>query len=290
MPRRQCWQVKITVMLATSAVFVWILTIGALAGPTPVSAAVPVCTSTRHPVLAARMSAHIEAAVMGRTSRLGIHVDDPSLKLHCSLNADDDFYAASTVKVLILAALLHKAEVHNRALTPAEQVEARKMITVSNNYAAGELWYDVRRKALHDFLNLAGMSETILGSGANWGLTLETARDESLLLHLLLTPNSILTTSDREYELNLMADVVSTQRWGTPAGLAPDYIVHVKNGWIAQSGYKWVINSLGAFTETGHDYTMDVLTDHNATMAYGVTTIENIALAVHHDIGSVSGN
>ena len=59
-------------------------------------------------------------------------------------------------------------------------------------------------------------------------------------------------------------------------------------GTSAVSG--WIINSLGAFTESGRDYTLDVLTDHNATKAYGVTTIEKIAVAVNHDLASESGS
>jgi hypothetical protein len=277
-----------SIRFITAATVLTVVTVVLLGGAPSASAGVQTCSSSTHPRLAARMSADIDGAIAGRTSRLAVHVDDPSLDLTCSLNADDHFYAASTVKVLILAALLHKADIHNRSLTPDEMTYAKKMITVSNNYAAGVLWYDVGRKALHNFLNLAGMAETILGAGGYWGLTQETAHDESLLLGLLVTPNSILTTSDRKYILDLMANVVSTQRWGTPAGVGSGFVVHVKNGWLSLSGYKWIINSLGVFTKTGHDYTIDVLTDRNATMAYGVTTIENIASAVNHDVEAAS--
>ena len=279
------WRVG-TTSLATVALAVTVLTTGALAAAPVASAAAPICTSASNPALASRLSEGITAAIKGRTSRIGIHVDDPSLNLRCSLNSAEQFYSGSTVKVLILAALLRKADDRNRSLTLKERNEARSMITVSNNYAAGELWYDVGRKALHHFLTLAGMNGTILGSGAYWGLTEENAYDESLLLHLLVTGNSVLTTSDRDYELGLMADVVSSQRWGAPAGVAPGYTVHVKNGWITESGYGWIINSLGAFTKSGRAYTLDVLTDHNATKAYGVTTIEKIAMVVNHQIGA----
>ena len=281
------WHRAATTTLTTVALAVTVLLTGALAAAPVASAAAPMCTSASYPTLAARMSDAIKAAFKGRTSQIGIHLDDPSLNLRCSLNSAEQFYAGSTVKAFILAALLRKADDHNRSLTSKEQSEARSMITVSGNYAAGYLWYDVGRKALHHFLSLAGMNGTVLGLTDHWGLTEETAYDESLLLHLLVTDNSVLTKSDRDYELQLMANVVSSQRWGTPAGVPPGYTVHVKNGWITESGYGWVIGSLGAFTESGRDYTLDVLTDHNATKAYGVTTIEKIAVAVNHDLARV---
>jgi len=284
------WHRAATTILTAVALAVTVLVTGAFGAAPVASAATPICTSASNPTLAARMSEAIKAAAKGRTSRIGIHFDDPSLNLRCSLNSAEQFYAGSTVKAIILAALLRKADDHNRSLTSKERSEAWSMITVSNNYAAGYLWYDVGRKALHHFLSLAGMNGTILGPGAYWGLTEETAYDESLLLHLLVTDNSVLTKSDRDYELQLMANVIPSQRWGTPAGVPPGYTVHVKNGWITEHGYGWIINSLGAFTERGRDYTLDVLTDHNATKAYGVTTIEKIAVAVNHDLASQSGS
>lgn len=276
--------------LTTTALTATVLATSALAAAPAASAATQVCKSASDPALAATMSQDIKAAFKGRTSRVGIHVDDPSLNLTCSLNSSRHFYSASTVKAIILAALLRKADGQHRGLTSKEKSEAWSMITVSDNNAATYLWNDTGRTALQHFLNLAGMSHTVLGPGGYWGLTQETAYDESLLLQLLVTPNSVLTTSDRDYELHLMASVVSSQRWGTPAGVPSRYTVHVKNGWLPVSGYGWIINSLGAFTQSGPDYTMDVLTDHNATMAYGIKTIENIAVAANHDLDTASSS
>jgi len=58
----------------------------------------------------------------------------------------------------------------------------------------------------------------------------------------------------------------------------------VKNGWLPVSGYGWFINSLGAFTKTGQTYTVDILTDRNSTMSYGVTTVQDIARVVNRDL------
>ncbi|MGE5131426.1 MAG: serine hydrolase [Gemmatimonadota bacterium] len=283
------WLSAATATLTATSLTAAVFAAGALAAPAA-SAATQVCRSASDPTLAATMSSDIKAAFQGRTSRVGIHVDDPSLNLTCSLNSYLHFYSASTVKAIILAALLRKADSQHRGLTAKEKSEAWSMITVSDNNAATYLWKDTGRTALQHFLNLAGMSHTVLGPGGYWGLTQETAYDESLLLHLLVTPNTVLTKADRSYALYLTAHVTSSQRWGTPAGVPSRYTVHVKNGWLPVSGYGWIINSLGAFTQSGPDYTMDVLTDHNATMAYGITTIENIAVAANHDLNTASAS
>lgn len=280
---RQWWHRAATATLTAAAIAA-----GGIVAAPAAGAATQVCRSTdpAEATLAAKMSKDLVASFKGRTSSVGVHVDVPSLSLLCSLNAFKHFYSASTVKATILAALLRKAHEQGRSLTSKERTEAWYMITQSDNNAATYLWNDVGMSWLQHFLNLAKMTHTILGRSGYWGLTEETAYDESLLLHLLVTKNSVLTGTERSYELYLMAHVVSYQRWGTPAGVPTSYTVHVKDGWLPVSGYGWFINSLGAFTKTGHTYTMDVLTDHNGTMAYGVKTVEDIAVAMNHDINS----
>ena len=254
----------------------------------PAASAAQICTSATNPTLAAKMSKDIASSYSDRTSHVGVEVIDPAagIGITCGLNNTWRFYSASTVKVTILAALLRKAGEQHRSLTAKEKSKAWSMITVSDNNAATYLWNDVGMSWLQHFLNLAHMTHTMLGRGGYWGLTLETAYDESLLLQLLVRPNSVLTPSNRSYELHLMANVIASQRWGTPAGVPSGFAVHVKNGWLPVPGYGWFINSLGAFTKTGQTYTVDILTDRNATMSYGVTTVQDIAQAINRDLHS----
>jgi len=254
----------------------------------PAASAAQICTSARNPALATKMSKDIALSYRGRTSHVGVEVVDPApgIGVTCGLNNTWRFYSASTVKATILAALLRKAHEQHRSLSAKEKSEAWSMITVSGNNAATYLWNDVGMSWLQHFLNLAHMTHTTLGTGGHWGLTLETAYDESLLLQLLVNPNSVLTPSARSYELYLMANVIASQRWGTPAGVPSGFTVHVKNGWLPVSGYGWFINSLGAFTKTGQTYTVDILTDRNSTMSYGVTTVQDIAQVINRDLHS----
>src|SRR6201999_1638737 len=98
---------------------------------------------------------------------------------------------------------------------------ATAMITESDDDDATDLWDEVGQARLQQFLDAAGMTETELGRDGYWGLTQVTAHDEMLLLRLLDQANPVLTAASRSYELGLMADVISGQRWGAPAG-APD--------------------------------------------------------------------
>jgi beta-lactamase class A len=236
--------------------------------------------------LADKLDRDIEAAVHGRGGTYAIRVKDPDLGIECQLHYTEHFKSASVVKATILAALLWKAHHHHRSLTAYEKSLARAMITVSDNNAATALWNDVGRPSLQTFLGLATMKETVLGPGGYWGVTLLTAHDETTLLWLLLKPNPVLTTSARHYELSLMAHVVSYERWGVPAGAPAGYTVHVKNGWAPLDAPFWNVNSIGCFTKGSQAYSIVVLTAGDPSMAYGITTIENVAVKVHHDLNS----
>jgi Beta-lactamase enzyme family len=205
------------------------------------------------------------------------------------LNATDHFDSASVVKTIILAALLHRDKVQHRSLTAHEKSLAYSMITASNNNSATALWNDVGMTWLQRFLNLAQMNQTVLGQHGYWGLTRITASDETLLLWLLLNPNSVLTPADQQYELGLMAKVISSQRFGVPAGAPKGFTVHVKNGWapLPAGTDPWYVNSTGCFTKGSVAYTIVVLTHQtkaNPTFSYGVKTIENVAIKIHSDL------
>jgi Beta-lactamase enzyme family len=254
------------------------------AGADAVAVAPVSCTSSAHPALAAKIARDIQAARRGRVSAVAVGVDDPGLRLTCWVSPSTHFDSASVVKATILGALLRKAMDQHRFLTGSEVSLARAMITRSDNNAASALWARVGRSSLQRFLNLARMTQTILGPGGFWGLTQITAHDEITLLRVLLYPNSVLDTASRTYELHLMAQVIASQRWGVPAGAPTGLTVHVKNGWLPRATHGWRIHSIGGFTGHGRSYSIVVLTQNNPTMGYGIVTIEAIARAIHRDL------
>ena len=253
-----------------------------LAGQRTAAATAGICQSARHPVIAARMSRRILAALAGRSSVVGLAADDQVNGITCKLHPHWQFDSASVVKVTILSALLRKLQQEHRRLTLAQRRLATAMITLSDNNAASTLWAETGYPSLQHFLNLAGMNETVLGANGYWGLTLITAHDELTLLKLLTSANSVLTAGSRNYVLGLMARVVSYERWGVPAGAPTDVTVHVKNGWLPLATHGWRINSIGSFSGAGKDYMIVVLTDDNPTMAYGVNTVQDVAEVINH--------
>src|SRR5215469_5455519 len=103
-----------------------------------------ICQSPTHPVLAARLSNGILAALRGRASAVGLTVDDRVTRITCKLHPNWHMDSASVVKVTILSALLRKLQVQQHSLTvhltAQQQRLATAMITKSDNNAASALW------------------------------------------------------------------------------------------------------------------------------------------------------
>ncbi|MCG7527091.1 class A beta-lactamase-related serine hydrolase [Streptomyces sp. OfavH-34-F] len=253
------------------------------AAPASAATAQVSCTSGRAG-LAAKLTKDITAALKGRASTVSMALYDRTTKTTCTLRATTKYDSASIVKATVLATLLWDNAKTGRHLTQREVDLSTKMITKSDNDATTALWKQLGVAKVNAFLKAAGMTHTVPGSGGYWGLTQITAQDQQRLLSLLTSKNSVLTTASRSYELGLMKKVVSSQRWGTPAGALTGTTVQVKNGWLQRATHGWRVHSIGAFTGNGHDYALTVLTQDNKTMSDGVNTIQAVARAVHKDL------
>ncbi|AYN41225.1 hypothetical protein D9753_22710 [Streptomyces dangxiongensis] len=241
------------------------------------------CTSAKAG-LADKLEKDITAALANREGTVAVGLYDRSTGTTCTLNATTAFDSASSVKVTVLAALLWDAKKHDRYLTDTETALATAMITESDNDATSKLWKQLGVTKIKGFLTAAGMTKTVPGADGYWGLTQENVTDEQKLLKLVTAKNSVLSDNARAYILKLMGQVVADQRWGTPAGAPSSVSVHVKNGWLQRSTHGWRVHSLGTFNGAGHDYMITVLTQDDSTMDYGVTTIQNVARAIHKDL------
>ncbi|MFD4476354.1 serine hydrolase [Streptomyces sp. NPDC058471] len=250
-----------------------------------VAAAAPkvTCTSAQSG-LAAKLTKDITAALKNRKGTVAVGLRDRTTGTTCTLRAGTSFDSASVVKVTVLAALLWDAKKTDRKLSARESDLAYSMITKSDNTATSKLWSQLGTGKIKAFLRAAKMTNTVPGSGGYWGLTRINAADEQKLLALVTAQNSVLSDNARAYILKLMNKVVSSQRWGTPAGAPSGVKIHVKNGWLQRSTHGWRVHSIGAFNGGGHDYTLSVLTHGNSTMNYGVATIQGVAKAVHKDL------
>ncbi|WP_326633221.1 MULTISPECIES: serine hydrolase [unclassified Streptomyces] len=283
-----CSRRGVAAVLATSALLA-VFTTAAPASASTAGATVGgskvVCTSQKAG-LASRLSHDIAGALNGRQDTSALALYDRITGTTCELRADTHFDSASVVKVTVLGALLRQAEEAHRKLTPQEVKLTTAMITKSDNDATSALWHQIGSAGFEKFLALADMRHTVPGSGGSWGLTQITAGDELRLMQLLTTGNTVLSATSRAYALDLMEHVTPGQRWGVPAGSPASATVHVKNGWLPRATDGWRVHSVGAFTGSGHDYGMAVLSSGNLTMDYGVATIEGAARVIHRDLTS----
>ncbi|WP_116026594.1 serine hydrolase [Thermomonospora umbrina] len=254
------------------------------AAPGTDDAASQPCASRRHPVVARRLGHAITSALSARTGTEAVGVYDHRRGLTCWVRGGRRYDSASVVKVTVLGVLLRRAMDRRRSLTSRERSLARAMITRSDNDATSQLWRSLGRTRLQRFLDRAAMTQTRLGKGGYWGLTQITARDEIRLLRVLTHRNGLLNDTSRAYALKLMSEVVSSQRWGVPAGAPKGSRMHLKNGWLPRHGRYWRVHSIGAFRGGDRDYTIVVLTQDTPSMSYGIRTIERVARAVHRHL------
>jgi hypothetical protein len=186
-------------------------------------------------------------------------------------------HTASTVKVDILATLLTQAQAAGRALTDRERSLAYPMITESLDSAANALWVQVGRDGVAGFERAAGMTATVPPTNGKWGATTTSAVDRIAMLRQLVDPSPLLTDASRAYILDLMRQIVPSQRWGAgnvPAGVT----VAMKNGFSTIRG--WQINTMGWVQGQGRDYLIAVLSDGNPTEQYGIDTVNAIGAIV----------
>ncbi|MYY86634.1 MULTISPECIES: serine hydrolase [unclassified Streptomyces] len=260
--------------------------LGTAATATPaVAAPAPTVTCTSAQAgLAAKLTKDITAALKNRKGTVAVGLYDRTTKTTCTLRGSTSFDSASVVKTTVLAALLWDAKKTERKLTERESDLAYAMITKSDNTATSTLWRQLGTGKIKEFLKAAKMTKTTPGADGYWGLTRINVTDEQKLLALITAKNTVLSDNARAYILKLMGKVVSSQRWGTPAGTPSGVSIHVKNGWLQRSTHGWRVHSIGAFKGGGHDYTISVLTHDNSTMNYGVATIQGVAKAIHKDL------
>ncbi|MFI1158329.1 serine hydrolase [Streptomyces sioyaensis] len=266
------------------------------------------CTS-KNRELATKLASDITKALESRKSMASLSFYDRPSRTRCTFDADKKFDSASVVKTIVLGALLYQ---RGGDLTAEEDALARKMIIESDNDATKTLWNQLSdlkdpKKPdpvkVQEFLDKAGMHDTVLDKEGFSGLTQVTAHDQTKLLHLFSGgDDSVLGSEARTYALDLMNQVQSDQRWGATAGAPVDSVIHVKNGWMPRSHNAdvdlfdqgdWKVNSMAVLTENGYDSGMVVLTENNRVpeghpdaegMDYGIETIETISRAIYRDV------
>ncbi|WP_326553811.1 serine hydrolase [Micromonospora sp. NBC_01813] len=241
---------------------------------TPSASPDPAAEQRERAVLAAEKVREFAA---GLPNRLSFAAVDRTTGAGFRIGDGPRFQTASIVKVDILAALLLRGG--DSALTTTERRSAERMITVSDNAAATELFAVIGgvsglNRANDDF----GMTET--RPTPSWGTTTTTAADQIRLLRTIVAEDGPLRPGDRGLVLELMSQVVDGQRWGVSAGAGSTGAqVWLKNGWDtvdAHSG-QWLVNSIGRIVEGDRDWLVAILSDHHDTLDRGIAVVEQAA-------------
>jgi beta-lactamase class A len=230
----------------------------------------------------------LDRYLSGRVSEASLVMVDLVTGITYRYRSTHEYVTASVVKVDILATLLLQRQRAHRNPTAAERADASIMIRYSDNEAADRLYTRVggaagvdaanRRLALRHTHAVDGRCIDLLC----WSLTRTTADDQVRLLRDLVGGRGPLTAANRAYVLGLMGRVTREQSWGVRAAARDGDEVANKNGWMTHEadGDRWAINSIGRVRGHGHDFLIAVLTAHNPSEGYGITTVEHmVALA-----------
>jgi beta-lactamase class A len=255
----------------------------AAAGPEPTmsagASAVP--SAKPSPTPDAQVRAQLAELLSAKGQYAAVGVLDRTTGARAVYNEQVSFQTASIVKADILAALLWKLQNEQRELTSAQQADATKMITQSDNAAASRLYSQLGSATGLNAANTAfGLTHTTPGPGTLWGKAQTTVTDQLTLLSVLTSEDSPLSAEHRQYQLGLMSRVATGQRWGVPAAADQSATgVYVKNGWdtLAAHNGLWEINTIGRIVEPGHDWLVVVLSSHNTSQQAGEDLVESAA-------------
>lgn len=264
-------------------------TAGTASAATPSSTTVTATPTAATPRTAAHLSAKLDAYRRSRRGTFGVALYDRRDRSTFGYRSTWRNQTLSTVKVLIMATVLHRCQEQGISLTSTQVAQAREMITESDNDAANALltWAglaNVQRVAkLYGLTSTAIQGGTIAGADDWWGYSTTTAADFLTLLKGVTWGDSVITPANRDYLKSLMGQIISSQRWGVCAPPLPTSVNwHTKNGWGSRAdGYR--ANSLGHITGNGRDYAAVILTrapynsDYMVESDYAIDTVNAVS-------------
>jgi hypothetical protein len=214
-----------------------------------------------------------------RPGRAGLMIVDLSTGIAYGYRPRSRFVAASVSKVNILVGLLLRRQQQHRRLNRVERVLAGRMIRVSDNVAADELYKRAgRRRGLDRINEQFGLRCTRLAPKA-WGASLTCPADQVRLLQALATASSPLSEANRQFVLRLMENVSPRQMWGISAVARAGETVALKNGWtpLRYQGTGWAVHSIGRVNGDGHDLLIAAFTTGSGRQGTGIRTAERIS-------------
>lgn len=198
----------------------------------------------------------------------------------------------STIKVLILTAVLRVSREQNKPLTAGRRSQIGLMMDFSDNAATDALLAWVGLSNVQRMARLFGLGyTTVRGGGAAgtanwWGYSTTVPWDWMKLATYLVNGHPALTAAERTYVRSWMSHVTASQRWGvvTPA-FATIVNAEVKNGWGPLSG-GYRLNSIGHIKGYGRDYQMAMLSRSPNGFSDGQATLNGVSAVIFRELAT----
>jgi beta-lactamase class A len=142
-------------------------------------------------------------------------------------DVDSQFSSASVTKALLLAAELRRLQEDGEPLDQGTRSLLEPMVTYSDNGAGNAIYARVGDTGLERVAERAGMRDFEVTPGF-WGGDQITAADMARFFYRL---EHNLVGPHRRYALGLLANIISSERWGVPAAAGRQWRVWFKGGW-----------------------------------------------------------
>ena len=228
----------------------------------------------RRITLAFPSPAQVAAAKRYAGSRAGIvsfTVVDSRGKRY-SFGGDRQFVSASVVKAMLMTSFLDMKAVEHEPLSSTDRFELHAMITLSDNTAADEIYYQVGDGHLYNLARRLGMRHfSVHGYWANAELT---TNDQALLMENL---SQAIFPHYYAYARSLLSSVVSWESWGIPeVARSRGWKVFFKGGWRGTDRGQ-LIHQVARLERRGQVVVICVLTDGDSSSSYGQETVRGIA-------------
>jgi beta-lactamase class A len=224
--------------------------------------------------------ARLESYAKTRQGSVSVAVFDSVARRLTVLHPRARMVTASIVKVDILQTLLHQ---ESGKLPAAVRDQAQRMIEVSDNDAASDLWDRVGGSAgVRRYNAKLGLRQTHPHGGGLWGLTHTSAADQVTLVRTLLRRTPLLSPAAQRFARHLMRHTASEQRWGVSSGPSGHAVVGLKDGWlpVESDRDRWAINSIGWVRDGNRKYDVAILSAHQPSEGYGIDTVERLSRIV----------
>jgi beta-lactamase class A len=232
----------------------------------------------------AALQAALAAYLRTRVGTVGLLLHDHHTGREVAYNTFRN-ESLSTIKVLVLVALLRRSQERGLALTTTQRTLASRMIRYSDNAATDSLIAQIGRTTILRVARDVGMSSTVVQTGSYgsywWGYSTTIPGDLVRVLRAVVVPTGYLTTTNRTYARDLMAGITATQRWGVcDPPLPTSVFTATKNGWGPRTG-GYRVNSVGYVNGNGRWYSLAILSRSPNGFTYGRQTVDVVSVLVY---------